>query len=80
MAAVLRIEYCVSCNYLPRTLWMLGEVLAEAGSEISEVSLIPGDHGIFDWHVDGEVVFSKGELGRFPEMDELKAAIYEKLD
>jgi selenoprotein W-related protein len=80
MATAISVEYCVSCNYLPRALWMIGEILAEIGGEIAELRLVPGDRGVFDWHVDGEVVFSKTELGRFPEIDELKEALYARLD
>jgi selenoprotein W-related protein len=59
---------------------MVGEILSEIQGEVGEVTLVPGDRGIFDWRVDGEVVFSKGELGHFPELEELKEAIYAKLD
>ena len=59
---------------------MVGEILAEIQGEVSEVRLVPGDRGIFDWQVDGETVFSKGELGHFPELEELKEAIYAKLE
>ena len=31
-----------------------------------EAELIKGKSGIFDVAVDGEIVFSKGEVGRFP--------------
>ena len=33
--------------------------------------LIRGTDGIFDVAVDGEVVFSKHEAGRFPSHDEI---------
>ena len=59
---------------------MLGEILAEIQGEVSQVTVVPGDRGIFDWQVDGETVFSRGESGRFPELEELKEAIYAKLE
>lgn len=71
--------YCASCNYLSRALWMAGEILSEASSEIADLRLVPGDRGVFDWFVNDRCVFSKGDLGRFPELDELKEAIYEQL-
>ena len=37
--------------------------------------LIPGDKGIFDVVADGRKVFSKDESGRFPEADEVIAAL-----
>jgi selT/selW/selH-like putative selenoprotein len=34
-----------------------------------------GDDGIFDIEVDGSLVFSKHEAGRFPEDDEVLALL-----
>jgi selenoprotein W-related protein len=74
------VEYCASCDYLPRALWMAGEVLKEIQFEVERFALLPGDRGVFEWRVGDEVVFSKGESGRFPELEELKEAIYARLD
>ena len=76
----IRVEYCASCNYLPRAMWMVGEVLNDIQFDLDELTLVPGDMGVFEWAVDGESVFSKADSGRFPEMDELKAAIYERME
>jgi len=40
-----------------------------------ESELIRGGGGIFDVTVDGDVVFSKHEAGRFPEPDEILSKI-----
>ena len=37
--------------------------------------LIRGDGGIFDVSVDGELVFSKHASGRYPEPEEILAAL-----
>jgi selenoprotein W-related protein len=34
---------------------------------IRSVELVPGTGGIFDVHVDGELVFTKAMLGRYPD-------------
>lgn len=39
---------------------------------LDELRLIPGENGIFDVTVDGEIVFSKHKVGRFPEPGEVK--------
>jgi selT/selW/selH-like putative selenoprotein len=44
-----------------------------------EVELIEGDNGIFDVDVDGEQIFSKHEHGRFPEDEEICAALSERM-
>ena len=40
-----------------------------------EADLIKGKDGIFDVRVDGTLVFSKHQLHRFPEPDEVERAI-----
>jgi selT/selW/selH-like putative selenoprotein len=37
--------------------------------------LISGKDGVFDVRVDGKLIFSKHELGRFPEPGEVEAKI-----
>ena len=75
----LKIVYCASCSYLPRALWMAGEILSEIQHDVGDLTLVPGDNGVFDWYVDDDCVFSTGVLGRFPELEELKEAIYSRL-
>jgi len=36
-----------------------------------DVELIAGSNGIFDVSVDGRVVFSKREAGRFPDAEDI---------
>ena len=38
---------------------------------MSAVEVVTGAGGIFDVHVDGEQVFTKSMLGRYPEPDEV---------
>ena len=40
-----------------------------------EAELVPGDKGIFNVMVDGDLVFSKFETGRFPNDGEVSAKI-----
>jgi selT/selW/selH-like putative selenoprotein len=40
-----------------------------------DAELIGGKDGVFDVHVDGKLIFSKHELGRFPEPGEVEAKI-----
>jgi len=43
----------------------------------AEIELVAGSNGIFDVTVDGRVVFSKYEQGRFPQTDEIIRLIRE---
>jgi len=45
----------------------------ESGAE--EVELIKGVAGVFEITIDGELKFSKKQLGRFPEDAEIDALI-----
>ena len=40
-----------------------------------DAELIEGAGGIFDVAVDGEIVYSKHDTGRFPEHDEVVALL-----
>ena len=58
---------------------MVSEILNEIQSEIASLELIPSDAGRFEWTVNGELVYSKKATGRYPELKELKEAVYAKL-
>jgi len=49
------------------------EILSEKKMDISRCAIVPADGGRFEVTVDGELVFSKLEEGRFPETAEIKA-------
>lgn len=51
------------------------ELLGHYGQGISGLKLVPSDGGRFEISVNGKLVFSKLEAGRFPELNELKALI-----
>jgi len=54
-------------------------ILTHYQSHLSEVTLKPSSGGIFDITVDGELVFSKHQSGRFPEKDEVIRLVGERI-
>ena len=46
---------------------------------IGALEVVPGADGIFDVHVDGELVFTKSMLGRYPQPDDVVPLLREKL-
>ena len=46
---------------------------------IGVLEVVPGANGVFDVHVDGELVFTKSMLGRYPEPDDVAPLLREKL-
>ncbi len=69
------VEYCTVCNFLGRAAWLAQEILATHKDELAGVTLVPGRGGIFEVRIDGNVVFSHREAGRFPEPREIRDAI-----
>lgn len=70
------ITYCRLCNWLLRAGWMGQELLSTFAEELGSVTLIPDDTGgVFEVRVDGKLLWSRSEHGRFPEMKELKQLV-----
>ncbi|MBG00898.1 MAG: hypothetical protein CL470_01355 [Acidimicrobiaceae bacterium] len=49
------------------------ELMTHYQHEMSSVLLIPGDKGIFDVKVNGNLIYSKHTTGRFPKPEETSA-------
>ena len=48
--------------------------------EIGSLEVVTGSGGIFDVHLDGELVFTKSMLGRYPQPDDVLPLLRERLD
>jgi predicted Rdx family selenoprotein len=46
---------------------------------VGAVELVPGANGIFDVHVDGDLVFTKSMLGRYPEPEDVIPLLHPRL-
>lgn len=75
----LEIEYCTQCRWMLRASWMMQEMLVTFESELGKVTLIPGTGGIFNISLDGKIIYSRKEQGRFPELKELKQLIRDQI-
>jgi selT/selW/selH-like putative selenoprotein len=61
---------------------MVNQLLATYGMPLNRkltVSLKPADKGVFDVVLDGQLIFSKHQQGRFPTMEDLKKKLDQKL-
>ena len=67
----LSIEYCNAWNYLPRAARMASDLLERYGNAISELKLIPSGGGVYEIEKNGKLVFSKKQLDRFPDLEEI---------
>ncbi|MGH7372370.1 MAG: SelT/SelW/SelH family protein, partial [Candidatus Methylomirabilales bacterium] len=67
MTPRVEIQYCTQCRWLLRAAWMAQELLTTFENELGELALVPGTGGIFEVRVNGELIFSRNQEGRFPE-------------
>ena len=57
----------------------MARLLEEHEEDLTTIEVVPGANGIFDVHVDGELVFTKSMLGRYPEPDEVVPLVEARL-
>jgi selenoprotein W-related protein len=74
------IEYCTQCRWLMRASWMAQELLSTFDGDIESLTLKPGTGGVFDVKLDGAMLWSRKEHGRFPEIAELKQLLRDRVD
>jgi selenoprotein W-related protein len=59
--------------------WMAQELLTTFQDEIGEVALVPGTGGVFEVRIGDEVIWSRAEQGRFPDIKELKQLVRDRI-
>ena len=64
---------------LPNAASLAARLLEEMEDEIGTVEVVTGAGGIFDVHVDGDLVFEKSMLGRYPDPDDVLPLVRDKL-
>lgn len=74
-----RLTYCTQCRWMLRSAWMAQELLTTFETELAEVSLAPGSGGVFEVRVNDELIWSRTEQGRFPDIKELKQLIRDRV-
>ena len=75
----IEIHYCTQCRWLMRAAWIAQELLTTFEAEIGQLVLVPRTGGIFEVRTDGDVLWSRKERGRFPELKELKQLIRDRI-
>jgi selenoprotein W-related protein len=69
------IRYCRQCRWLLRAAWMAQELLTTFEEELAEVALRSGTGGVFEVRVNDELIWSRADAGRFPDIKELKQLV-----
>ena len=75
----IEIEYCTQCRWMLRAAWIAQELLVTFEAEVEEVALRPGTGGVFEVRAGGETVWSRVEMGRFPDIKELKQLVRDRI-
>jgi selenoprotein W-related protein len=57
----------------------VARILEELETAVAGIELVPGADGIFDVHVDGDLVFTKSMLGRYPDPDDVLPLLRKRL-
>ena len=73
------IIYCRQCRWLLRAAWMAQELLTTFEEDLGEVALRPGTGGVFEVRVGGDLIWSRKEKGRFPDLPELKQLVRDRV-
>jgi len=58
-----------------RSAWMAQEILSTFEGDVDELALLPGSGGIFEIYANGQLIWSRKAMGRFPEITELKQTV-----
>ena len=72
----LSIEYCSVWNYLPKATSLEAE-LKQSFVDL-DIILISSGGGVFEVKIDGNLIFSKKALDRFPEKGEIVRIINQR--
>jgi selenoprotein W-related protein len=76
----IEITYCRLCGWGLRSGWMAQELLTTFAEEIGSVTLTPdATGGVFEVRVDGEMIWSRAEQSRLPEITELKQIVRDRI-
>ena len=80
MSHHIEIHYCVQCRWLMRASWMAQELLSTFDGDIECLALKPGTGGVFEVRLGEDLLWSRKQQGRFPEITELKQLVRDRID
>ena len=76
----IEIRYCRLCGWGLRAGWMAQELLTTFAEELGSVTLTPDvTGGVFEVRLDEQIIWSRKESGRFPEIKEIKRLIRDRI-
>lgn len=79
-AVKITIHYCNLCRWMLRSAWMQQELLTTFDGQLSEVSLKPGEGGVFQVWVNDQCVWDRVKEDGFPDIKQLKQRVRDVID
>lgn len=73
------IHYCRQCRWMLRAAWMAQELLTTFDGEIAQLTLQPGEGGVFDVFINDQLIWSRAAERRFPDIKELKQLVRDRI-
>ena len=64
---------------MPNAAGLAARVIAGWGGVLRVLEIVPGTGGVFDVHVDDELLFTKSMIGHYPEPDEVLPLLRERI-
>lgn len=65
---------------MPNAAGLAVRILEEFEREVESLEVVTGSGGIFDVHLDGELVFTKSMLGRYPQPEDVLPLLRERIE
>ena len=53
----IKLEFCVVWNYTPRAVSTIEDILEIYGNKVTSINLIPSGGGVFEFHLNDELLF-----------------------
>ncbi len=75
----MEIEFCRQCRYHMRAAWWAAELFNQYAGKIARIELVDGETSSFEIRLNGEIVYSKLKTGEFPDLEEMKQALGQKI-
>ena len=76
----IEIKFCPKCKWLFRATWISQELLSTFESDLSSVTLVPSESGVFDISCNQSLIFLRKEENGFIDVATVKQRIRDLID
>ena len=76
----IEIKFCPKCKWLSRATWISQELLSTFESDLSSVTLVPSESGVFDISCNQSLIFLRKEENGFIDVATVKQRIRDLID